>query len=625
MKKPESSRSTRAGRGAAALLLALAALVPAAFAAPAAAAPDVAPGDSVWVGPSVGGGTHITPVYIPVPADTNNPGTPDYWAYCIEHDIPLRTRTSAVIDVASTYLGDNFFQQPAVQSRVYWIITHAYPAVTLDDLATAAGAPGLSLIDAIEGAQYAIWNFTDLGANPPANWNFNSPNSAAVYWYLANGAIANAGPTPPVTADVSVSVTGPGAPGEVGSLFGPFTVSTNQATARVASTPALPITDAAGDPIDVNAVVNGQQVYLDLRGTTASGSATVTATVAGADGTGLIVTTPEANGSPVPTEESHAQSQILVAASTATTSASASAVWAAPAIGTTLTDAADDDHVLAWDGGTLIDTISYTGLVPGREYTVAGELMRKSNGSATGITGSTTFTPTAADGTVDVTFNVPAGYAGQSLVAFESLFEGATAAGTPVAEHRDIADVNQTVAVGPQPTIATTLVDRADQDHTLAWNGGAVVDTIAYTGLTPGQQYTVAGELMRKSDGSATGITATATFTPTSADGSVVVTFTVPSGYAGQSLVAFESLYAGATATGTPVAEHKDLADAAQTVAVEKQPVVVGGGSSGQPAAGGGLASTGGDLPVVAISAAAAAIVAGVLLTILRRRTRTEA
>ncbi|MBO9627328.1 MAG: VaFE repeat-containing surface-anchored protein [Microbacterium sp.] len=620
MKKPESRRATRAGRGAAALLLALAALIPAAFAAPAVAATDIAPGDAVWVGPSVGGGTHITPVYIPVPADTNNPGIADYWAYCIEHNVTLRANSGAVIGDASTYLGANNFLQPAVQSRVYWIISHAYPAVTLADLATAAGAPGLSLIDAIEGAQYAIWNFTDLGGDPPANWNFNSANSEAVYRYLANGAIANAGPTPPVTADISVSVTAPAGPGEAGTIFGPFTVATNQPTATVTSTSGVPVTDATGTP--VSTVVDGQQVYLDLRGTTTSGSGTVTATVAGADGTGLIVNTPARNGTPVPTAGSHAQSQILVAASTATTSASAQAAWLAPAIGTTLTDAADEDHVLAWDGGTLIDTISYTGLVPGRTYTVAGELMVQSDASATGITGSTTFTPAAADGAVEVEFTVPSGYAGKSLVAFEALYEGTSAAGTPVAEHRDIADVNQTVAVGPQPTIGTTLVDRADQDHTLAWNGGTVVDTIAYTGLTPGQQYTVAGELMRKSDGSATGITASTTFTPTAADGAVVVTFVVPTGYAGQSLVAFETLYTGATATGTPVAQHKDLADAAQTVAVEKQPVVVGGG---QPTAGGGLASTGGDLPIVSISAAAAAIVAGVLLTLLRRRTRTEA
>ena len=80
MKKPGSSRATRSGRRAAALLIALAALVPAAIAAPATAASDVEPGDAVWVGSTSQGysGTAIHPVYIPVPEDTANPGAADY-------------------------------------------------------------------------------------------------------------------------------------------------------------------------------------------------------------------------------------------------------------------------------------------------------------------------------------------------------------------------------------------------------------------------------------------------------------------------------------------------------------------------------------------------------------------
>ncbi|MCG8154480.1 VaFE repeat-containing surface-anchored protein, partial [Pimelobacter simplex] len=89
----------------------------------------------------------------------------------------------------------------------------------------------------------------------------------------------------------------------------------------------------------------------------------------------------------------------------------------------------------------------------------------KSDGSATGITGSKTFTPASASGTVDVTFTVPAGYAGQQLVAFEEL----RVAGSPtvVAEHKDINDAAQTVSVSPAPSIGTTLVDQADGDHTI--------------------------------------------------------------------------------------------------------------------------------------------------------------
>ena len=71
----------------------------------------------------------------------------------------------------------------------------------------------------------------------------------------------------------------------------------------------------------------------------------------------------------------------------------------------------------------------------------------KADGSAVGIQGSTTFTPTEANGSVDVTFTVPKGFSGEVLVAFEHLFESSDAPGTPVAVHEDINDAAQTVTV----------------------------------------------------------------------------------------------------------------------------------------------------------------------------------
>ncbi|MFK4788587.1 VaFE repeat-containing surface-anchored protein, partial [Microbacterium sp. ZW T5_56] len=244
-----------------------------------------------------------------------------------------------------------------------------------------------------------------------------------------------------------------------------------------------------------------------------------------------------------------------------------------PAIGTSLVDSADSDHVLGWNGGTVIDTIAYQNLTPGTEYTVTGELMLKGDGTATGITGTTTFTPTAADGTTTVTFTVPVGFGGEVLVAYETLFESSDLS-TPIAEHKDINDAAQTVTVDTPPTveepaIGTSLVDSADSDHVLPVAGGAVVDTVAYRNLTVGTEYTITGELMLKGTGSATGITGTVTFTPLTADGSVEVVFTVPAGFAGEALVAYERLFESADLT-TPVAVHEDINDAAQTVTVEQ-------------------------------------------------------
>ena len=253
----------------------------------------------------------------------------------------------------------------------------------------------------------------------------------------------------------------------------------------------------------------------------------------------------------------------------------------APVIGTSLVDAADGDQVLPWNGGTLIDTVAYQNLTPGVEYTLLGELMNQADSSATGITGQLTFTPPAANGSVAVTFVVPEGYAGMTLVAFEWLFLGNTpgAPGDAIAEHTDINDPAQTIIVeglpGPAPVIGTSLVDAADGDQVLPWNGGTLIDTVAYQNLTPGVEYTLLGELMNQADSSATGITGQLTFTPPAANGSVAVTFVVPEGYAGMTLVAFEWLFLGNTpgAPGDAIAVHTDINDPAQTITVEAAPV----------------------------------------------------
>ena len=82
--------------------------------------------------------------------------------------------------------------------------------------------------------------------------------------------------------------------------------------------------------------------------------------------------------------------------------------------------------------------------------------MRKSDGSATGIVGSAVFTPSSPSGTVDVTFTVPTGYAGEHLVAFEELFETEFEGETAVAVHRDINDAAQTVLVEKASVTTTT-------------------------------------------------------------------------------------------------------------------------------------------------------------------------
>ena len=114
---------------------------------------------------------------------------------------------------------------------------------------------------------------------------------------------------------------------------------------------------------------------------------------------------------------------------------------------TSARDQADDDKVLAAEGGVIVDAVTYEGLTVGQEYTVKGELQeRQADGTAkaTGIVGEATFTPESENGTVEVEFEVPAGYAGKTLVVFEKVFD---AEGNVVASHEDIDDKEQTVTV----------------------------------------------------------------------------------------------------------------------------------------------------------------------------------
>ncbi|MDR2256673.1 MAG: VaFE repeat-containing surface-anchored protein [Arthrobacter sp.] len=426
--------------------------------APAAQA-DVATGDSVYVGKNAQGygGTRLFPIYETTPADPANPGTPDYWAYCIEHNVSAKTGLHATVGDVDSFLGDNLFtDNPDVQSKIRWVLAHSYPAVSLEELAANAGLPSISVNDAVEATQYAIWRYTDLGWD--AGWNFETPDSGTAYWYLVNGANASSG-LQPSDLIATVKVTAPTAEQNPGTLVGPFVIDTNAASAAVTADPDFVLTDQDGDPINASAVTDGQSVYVKVPADTQAEAVTVTATAKSLKNTGFVLSVPTADGNTA-TKDSHGQSIILVTPSTNTVSDSARATWKLPTvenpvIGTTLVDSADQDHVLPWNGGTVVDTVTYKNLTPGTEYTVTGELMLKDGETATGIKGQTTFTPTEANGTVDVTFTIPEGFSGKALVAYETLYEGNAANETPIAEHKDINDASQTVTVEEQPTTAT--------------------------------------------------------------------------------------------------------------------------------------------------------------------------
>lgn len=135
-----------------------------------------------------------------------------------------------------------------------------------------------------------------------------------------------------------------------------------------------------------------------------------------------------------------------------------------PEISTTAADGLDGDKTVIAEAETvIIDTVSYRNLIPGQEYTLIGTLHIKGvnvEGNTTEdtlldaqgkpITADVTFTPDAANGSVDVTFTFDATglTTGTELVVFESLFdENGIETGVTIAVHEDINDEAQTVTV----------------------------------------------------------------------------------------------------------------------------------------------------------------------------------
>ena len=230
-----------------------------------------------------------------------------------------------------------------------------------------------------------------------------------------------------------------------------------------------------------------------------------------------------------------------------------------PKIATSAKDSETGIGLSEADGDvTVIDTVTYQNLIPGREYTLKGELYDKESGASAGITAEKSFTPAAASGTVDLAFGFDgSALPGKTLVAFETLFLGDSV----IAEHKEIDDDVQTVRL---PRIATVLTDGGSGTHLVFGEGTVTLtDSVSYTNLRPGMPYSVKGELIDRAAGKSTGITAETAFTPDSPDGIVELTFTFDgSRLQGTVAVAFERLYCN----GAEVAVHADLNDEAQTV-----------------------------------------------------------
>ncbi len=260
-----------------------------------------------------------------------------------------------------------------------------------------------------------------------------------------------------------------------------------------------------------------------------------------------------------------------------------------PKLSTTATDALDGDkNLIGEDNATIVDTVHYMNVTPGKTYKVSGTLYEKVtdkdgkvskkqllDADGNPVTAETEFVPEDTYGTVDVTFTFDASdlKAKDKVVAFESL----SLNGKELASHADIEDKSQTVTI-TKPTLSTTAVDGLDADKNLIGEGDVtIVDTVKYKNVTPGKTYKVSGTLYEKVtdkdgkvskkqllDADGNPVTAETEFVPDDTYGTVDVTFTFDGSLLKDNtpVVAFESL----SYKDKEIASHSDIEDEDQTV-----------------------------------------------------------
>lgn len=163
-------------------------------------------------------------------------------------------------------------------------------------------------------------------------------------------------------------------------------------------------------------------------------------------------------------------------------------------IHTSARDGMDGDKLILPDEQAVVtDHVEFSGLVPGKAYTMRATLVDQKTGDVIGGPVEKGFTPAGQSGSVEMEITVDLlGYAGKKVVVFEEL----TCDGSTVCEHKDLDDTEQTLRV-LKPSIGTTAKDGIDGDQQAVIDPEAViVDTVSYKNVIPGSTYEVHGILM---------------------------------------------------------------------------------------------------------------------------------
>ena len=266
-----------------------------------------------------------------------------YPSYCIEYNVPAQNQTSddqATLAAWADFHGrNNFATSQTVRESVSWIVHNSAPAVSRAELeAQIPAVRSLSHGELIAVTQAAIWNLTDnvgfyglveVYADNTTGYTANSGAAVDFYnWLLDSSAV---GTPERLTSAPTLTVTGPTTVA-AGQIAGPFTVATDARSVELvlANAPAgSTFVDAQGQPMDVSALQNGAQVYVQIpAGASSVNTVSVIGYAAGGTLASAVINTPV-----VQTQmgTSHAQTLIVSDDTYLYTPATASFAVTAPA------------------------------------------------------------------------------------------------------------------------------------------------------------------------------------------------------------------------------------------------------------------------------------------------------
>ena len=248
-------------------------------------------------------------------------------------------------------------------------------------------------------------------------------------------------------------------------------------------------------------------------------------------------------------------------------------------------------YAYALGNDTVKDTVSLTGLIKGQTYSLQGYLIDKATTkSINSQFTNKNFVATAESMEVEMNLGIDTSeLAGKDIVVYENLYHQ----GSLIASHVDINDVDQTVTI-LNPTIKTKASSSSSDIYNTnvpVRQRGYIYDTVDMTGLIPGKEYTISGQLLSKDTEEAVvllkdGVKATLSntnlpvtvsednktlstvFTAKAESQFIVIRYCLDSTYyAGKSVVVVEDLYYD----DELIATHRDLTDTDQTLTYKSE------------------------------------------------------